>query len=240
MPMLTGVTSRLPEPLTKAAGIAAPLHIDIAARSARAELRLALADRLHSVFEIVAAGDDAWRVERGSVRFGGMGPVHWRPSLRWFSGGSLRASSPHLTSPRGTARGATMLLPRVSGAVFVSELLQRRQCLCGCQPVHARPRWSAGLDLQDRALVTRPPAGHMKVAALQMTSGADVQANLDEGAALARGGAGGRRRALAVLPENFAFMGMRDADKLAVGEAEGRGQDPGFSRRDRAAACGCG
>jgi nitrilase len=62
----------------------------------------------------------------------------------------------------------------------------------------------------------------MKVAALQMTSGADVEANLAQARALLEEAhAAGAR--LAVLPENFAFMGMRDADKLAVGETEGQG-----------------
>jgi uncharacterized protein YhdP len=109
---LTGVTSRLPEPLTKAAGVAAPLHVDISGSSERAELHLALADRLHSVFEIVAAGDDAWRVERGSVRFGGTGPVALAAEPRWCSPASLRALSLRRTSPRGTAPDAICMLPR--------------------------------------------------------------------------------------------------------------------------------
>ncbi|HUN74272.1 MAG TPA: carbon-nitrogen hydrolase family protein [Steroidobacteraceae bacterium] len=62
----------------------------------------------------------------------------------------------------------------------------------------------------------------MKVAALQMTSGADVQANLTVAGQLlesaARSGA-----VLAVLPENFAFMGLHDADKRKVAEPAGRG-----------------
>jgi nitrilase len=59
----------------------------------------------------------------------------------------------------------------------------------------------------------------MKVAALQMTSGADVQANLDEARALLQE-AQSAEASVAVLPENFAFMGLRDADKLAIGETE--------------------
>ena len=62
----------------------------------------------------------------------------------------------------------------------------------------------------------------MKVAAIQMTSGPDVAANLeqargllDEAAALGAG--------LAALPENFAFMGLHDADKRGVAESDGRG-----------------
>ena len=62
----------------------------------------------------------------------------------------------------------------------------------------------------------------MKVAALQMTSGADVQANLNEARSLLQE-AHAAEAALAVLPENFAFMGMHDADKLAVGETDGGG-----------------
>ena len=60
------------------------------------------------------------------------------------------------------------------------------------------------------------------IAAIQMTSGPDVAANLEQAQPLledaARGGA-----QLAVLPENFAFMGLRDADKRAIGEPEGSG-----------------
>jgi deaminated glutathione amidase len=62
----------------------------------------------------------------------------------------------------------------------------------------------------------------MNVAALQMTSGPDVQANLAQARILLEG-AQAAGAALAVLPENFAFMGMADADKRAVGEAEGHG-----------------
>ena len=67
----------------------------------------------------------------------------------------------------------------------------------------------------------------MKVAAIQMTFGPDVTANLDEARGLlddvAARGAG-----LAVLPENFAFMGLRDVDKRAVAEADGDGPIQSF------------
>src|SRR5579863_8688823 len=62
----------------------------------------------------------------------------------------------------------------------------------------------------------------MKVAALQMTSGPDVAANLAQAAALLEEAA--RRGAqLAALPENFSFMGLKDADKRAVAETDGHG-----------------
>ena len=62
----------------------------------------------------------------------------------------------------------------------------------------------------------------MKVAAIQMTSGPEVPANLAQARILLKE-AHDAGAALAVLPENFAFMGMADADKRAVGEAEGKG-----------------
>jgi nitrilase len=62
----------------------------------------------------------------------------------------------------------------------------------------------------------------MRVAALQMTSGPEVEANLGTaGALLEEAAAGGAR--LAVLPENFSFLGLKDADKRAVAEADGAG-----------------
>jgi nitrilase len=60
------------------------------------------------------------------------------------------------------------------------------------------------------------------VAALQMTSAADRDANLaTAGRLLQRAAAAGAR--VAVLPENFSFMGARDADRRAQGEADGDG-----------------
>jgi len=62
----------------------------------------------------------------------------------------------------------------------------------------------------------------MRVAALQMTSGPEVEANLATAAVLLEEAAGDGAR-LAVLPENFSFLGLKDADKRAVAEADGAG-----------------
>jgi predicted amidohydrolase len=62
----------------------------------------------------------------------------------------------------------------------------------------------------------------MKVAAIQMTSGPDVSANLQQARTLLAQ-ARERGAVLAALPENFAFMGLKDADKRAIGEADGSG-----------------
>ncbi len=62
----------------------------------------------------------------------------------------------------------------------------------------------------------------MKVAALQMTSGPEVSANLEQARVLLEEAAA-RGAALAALPENFSFMGLKDADKRAVAESEGGG-----------------
>jgi predicted amidohydrolase len=62
----------------------------------------------------------------------------------------------------------------------------------------------------------------MLVAAIQMTSAAAVADNLADAARLlAEAAAAGAR--VAVLPENFALMGRREADKLAAAEAPGDG-----------------
>ncbi|HEY2590016.1 MAG TPA: carbon-nitrogen hydrolase family protein [Steroidobacteraceae bacterium] len=62
----------------------------------------------------------------------------------------------------------------------------------------------------------------VKVAALQMTSGPDVAANLAVAQALLADAAAAGAR-LAALPENFAFMGLEDADKRKVAEDDGEG-----------------
>ena len=65
------------------------------------------------------------------------------------------------------------------------------------------------------------------IAAIQMTSGAEVSANLQEARTLLEEAA--RRGArLAALPENFAFMGLGDADKRGVAEEDGRGPVQAF------------
>lgn len=62
-----------------------------------------------------------------------------------------------------------------------------------------------------------------QVAVIQMNSGDDVAVNLRSAAAsLQQAAAEGVR--LAVLPENFAFMGARARDKLVHAEADGRGE----------------
>lgn len=59
-------------------------------------------------------------------------------------------------------------------------------------------------------------------AAVQMTSGADLTANLNAAKAwIAQ--AADRGANLVLLPENFAFMGITERDKLAIMEPEGRG-----------------
>jgi nitrilase len=61
-----------------------------------------------------------------------------------------------------------------------------------------------------------------KVAAIQMVSGADRGANFEQAARLL-GQAAAQGAQLAVLPENFALMGIGDEAKLAVAERLGRG-----------------
>ncbi|HLK71989.1 MAG TPA: carbon-nitrogen hydrolase family protein [Steroidobacteraceae bacterium] len=60
------------------------------------------------------------------------------------------------------------------------------------------------------------------VAALQMTAGSELPANLTTAAALLTQARDAGAR-VAVLPENFSFIGRRDADKRAIAEADGDG-----------------
>jgi predicted amidohydrolase len=67
----------------------------------------------------------------------------------------------------------------------------------------------------------------MRVAAIQMTTSHEVEANLEQAeqylAEAARRGA-----VLAALPENFAFMGKDSADKRRIAEPEGEGPIQSF------------
>lgn len=65
------------------------------------------------------------------------------------------------------------------------------------------------------------------IAAIQITSGPDVTANLLEAERLI-GEAADAGAGLVVLPENFAFMGMSERDQLALREPDGDGQLQSF------------
>ena len=67
----------------------------------------------------------------------------------------------------------------------------------------------------------------MRVAAIQMTSGHDIEANLEAaGRHLAEAAKLGA--VLAALPENFAFMGKDSGDKRAIAEPDGAGRIQNF------------
>lgn len=67
----------------------------------------------------------------------------------------------------------------------------------------------------------------MRVAALQMNSGRELAANLEQAATLL-GDAAAAGVELAVLPENFSYLGAVDADRVAVAEASGEGPAQAF------------
>ena len=68
-----------------------------------------------------------------------------------------------------------------------------------------------------------------KVAAIQMTSGHVVEDNLAAAAELLRE-AKDLGADIACLPENFSFIGLKDADKLKVAETDGQGPIQDFLR----------
>lgn len=70
----------------------------------------------------------------------------------------------------------------------------------------------------------------LRVAAIQMTSGADVAANLERaGALIDEARAAGA--SLVLLPENFGLMGLRARDKLDAQERDGDGLQQAFLAR---------
>ncbi|MEE9570874.1 MAG: nitrilase-related carbon-nitrogen hydrolase, partial [Gammaproteobacteria bacterium] len=74
----------------------------------------------------------------------------------------------------------------------------------------------------------------MKAASIQMTSGRSVERNLEVAARLlldaSAAGAG-----LAVLPENFAFLGADDSERLSVSETWAEGPIQSFLAEQAAA-----
>jgi len=69
---------------------------------------------------------------------------------------------------------------------------------------------------------TKPQPGVFKVAAIQMASGPNVAANLDEAERLIEM-AVAQGAKLVALPEYFPVMGVKETDKVAVREEEGKG-----------------
>jgi nitrilase len=87
----------------------------------------------------------------------------------------------------------------------------------------ARPRSSfAKTKARTTMLKTKPQPGVCRVAAIQMASGPNVSANLSEAGRLIETAVAQGAR-MVVLPEYFAIMGLKDTDKVAVREAEGKG-----------------
>jgi deaminated glutathione amidase len=67
----------------------------------------------------------------------------------------------------------------------------------------------------------------MRVAAIQMTTGHDIEANL-AAAGKSLEEAAKQNAVLAALPENFAFMGLNSGDKRAIAEPDGAGRIQNF------------
>jgi deaminated glutathione amidase len=80
---------------------------------------------------------------------------------------------------------------------------------------------------------TAPAPAGICVAALQMNSGGERDANLATAARLLRLAAA-RGARLALLPENFSLMAQRDADRRALAEADGAGPVQEFLARSAA------
>lgn len=77
---LLGVESRLPEPFRKRAAASLAAHVEVSGSEGTAMLKAYLGDRVRGLLALKQAPNDEWRVERGSVRFGGIaGPLPAEP-----------------------------------------------------------------------------------------------------------------------------------------------------------------
>ncbi|MEY3669204.1 MAG: hypothetical protein RL258_599 [Pseudomonadota bacterium] len=80
-----------------------------------------------------------------------------------------------------------------------------------------------------------PSAALTRIAAVQMVSGSDLQANLETAEYWVRAAHSAGAR-LVLLPEYFCLMGKRDTDKCAIAEAEGTGPESPIQTRMAALA----
>jgi uncharacterized protein YhdP len=71
---LVGVASHLPEPFTKAASAALPLHVELSGDADAGQLQLSLGERLHALAALERSGD-TWRIERGALRLAAGAPL---------------------------------------------------------------------------------------------------------------------------------------------------------------------
>jgi predicted amidohydrolase len=107
----------------------------------------------------------------------------------------------------------------------------------------ARPRSSATqAEGSSQPHTERPAAPMFRVAGVQMASGPNVSANLNEARRLIEMAVEQGAR-LVALPEWFACMGLKDTDKLAIREKDGGGPIQQFlsdmARRHRIWLIGC-
>lgn len=82
-------------------------------------------------------------------------------------------------------------------------------------------------DLKNNNQIESENDGGFYVAAIQMASGPDVDANLEEATRHIED-AVSQKAKLVVLPEYFCIMGMKDSDKLSVMEHAGKGPIQNF------------
>ncbi len=86
----------------------------------------------------------------------------------------------------------------------------------------AQPASSVGRARPHKNVTAVSAAAGARIAGVQMASGPNVSANLNEaGRLIAMAAAQGAR--LVALPEYFAIMGLQETDKVRVREAEGKG-----------------
>ncbi len=118
---LTGVASGLPEPFAKPADAGVPLHVELSGSESSAQLRVALGERLRAQLAL-ARSADAWRIERGALRLGGLAAELPADAVLSVQGRIAHLDlPPYLALLRAGAADAA--LPALQGDVSAGELL---------------------------------------------------------------------------------------------------------------------
>lgn len=118
---LTGLTSSLPEPLTKNVNTQLPLHLEVQGQEGAAQLRLALADRLSGIAALERSGDQ-WRLARGALHLGAGTPQLPQAGRLTLDGRVSRFDLPAYVA-LVRAAGQSPALPPLEAQVNATELI---------------------------------------------------------------------------------------------------------------------
>ena len=160
---LIGVASHLPEPLTKSAAAALPVHLELHADGGAGRLHVSLGERLAAVAALTRSGE-TWRIERGALRLAGSAPALPSEAVMLLDGRVSRLDLP-----------ACLALWRRAGTdAALPEL--RAHLAAGQLTAGARSYPEVSLTAQ-----AAHGAGTLQFESAELTGGASWPAGIDDG-----------------------------------------------------------